>query len=650
MSDPVSSSQIENSVLEAGSQLAGSSRGVDQARVDRGTSLQRRAVEEARFKFALLIALVLLALVPFLTKAVHMDDPLFIYSAQQILRHPTDFYGFDVNWYGFDQAMHHVNQNPPLAAYYLALVGYVAGFDEWALHAGFLLPAIGVVLGTYFLAWHLCGRPTLAAALTFVLPVTLLSSTTLMCDTLLLCCWCWAMACWVDAERREKPWKFVAAGLCIAGAVLTKYYGICLVPLLAAYGVACRTRLGARSVAAPSRGWGFTSAQIVGLLIPCLVLLGFELWTWRLYGHGLVSDALGYAGAARQYTHVVWYRQLAFGLTFLGGCALPVLLLAAHAWGRWGAAATLLAFGLAAGVISAQGSYLGYSPSDERGWQWLMPLEAAAFLVGGIYIAILGAIDFHRRRDAESLLLLMWVVGTFVFATFMNWTLTSRTILPLAPAVAIWGVRAADRPLRASRLAANRLVFAAIVLLSLTLSLAVAAADASWANAARQAARLIPEFLFSRDAIDPARLWFQGHWGFQYYMEQQGSRPMDFARSRLLPDEFVVIPNFQANITPLPPAAADAEQPFGFHLLQGVATISPAAGAQFYMSQAGMPFPYAFGPNSPELYYVLHVRAELEYKGRLPGNRPGEAAPDGTKPEVRMGPLGGAQPLDDLAP
>ena len=32
-------------------------------------------------------------------------------------------------------------QNPPLASYYLALVGQVFGWSEIALHAGFLVPA-----------------------------------------------------------------------------------------------------------------------------------------------------------------------------------------------------------------------------------------------------------------------------------------------------------------------------------------------------------------------------------------------------------------------------------------------------------------------------------------------------------------------------
>ena len=42
----------------------------------------------------------LLLLGPFLGKAVHVDDPLFVWAAQQICRHPLDFYGFSVNWYG----------------------------------------------------------------------------------------------------------------------------------------------------------------------------------------------------------------------------------------------------------------------------------------------------------------------------------------------------------------------------------------------------------------------------------------------------------------------------------------------------------------------------------------------------------------------
>jgi len=94
-----------------------------------------------------LIVAALFALVPFLGKPVHLDDPLFVWTAQQIQEHPSDFYGFDVNWYGAPMPMSKVFKNPPLAAYYIAAVASVAGYNEFALHAAFLLPNLALVCG-----------------------------------------------------------------------------------------------------------------------------------------------------------------------------------------------------------------------------------------------------------------------------------------------------------------------------------------------------------------------------------------------------------------------------------------------------------------------------------------------------------------------
>ena len=40
---------------------------------------------------------VVAVLAPFLNKAFHIDDPLFLWMAQQIAHHPGDPYGFAVN-------------------------------------------------------------------------------------------------------------------------------------------------------------------------------------------------------------------------------------------------------------------------------------------------------------------------------------------------------------------------------------------------------------------------------------------------------------------------------------------------------------------------------------------------------------------------
>src|SRR5579864_2858825 len=97
---------------------------------------------------AILAALTVLTLAPFLNKAFCMDDPLFLWSARQIQAHPLDFYGCQVNWYGESSPLYEVSKNPPLVCYYLALVGTLFGWNEIALHAAFLIPAVGAIWGT----------------------------------------------------------------------------------------------------------------------------------------------------------------------------------------------------------------------------------------------------------------------------------------------------------------------------------------------------------------------------------------------------------------------------------------------------------------------------------------------------------------------
>jgi len=74
------------------------------------------------------------ALAPFLNKAFHIDDPLFLWMAEQITRHPLDPYGFTVNWAGPPQPMWVAMQNPPLCSYFIAAVSALFGSNEIALH------------------------------------------------------------------------------------------------------------------------------------------------------------------------------------------------------------------------------------------------------------------------------------------------------------------------------------------------------------------------------------------------------------------------------------------------------------------------------------------------------------------------------------
>jgi len=57
---------------------------------------------------------------PFLNKAIHADDVLFVWTAEWIQKHPADFFGFKVNWWTSAIPMWVANYNPPLISYVLA--------------------------------------------------------------------------------------------------------------------------------------------------------------------------------------------------------------------------------------------------------------------------------------------------------------------------------------------------------------------------------------------------------------------------------------------------------------------------------------------------------------------------------------------------
>ena len=156
-----------------------------------------------------------MCLVPFCGKAFHIDDTLFLWAAQHIVRHPLDPYGFSVVWYWEPMPMANVTKNPPAAAYYMAAVGKVAGFSEPVMHLAFLLPALVVVLGTYRLARGFTGRPLLAAAATLLAPGFLVSSTDVMCDTMMLAAWILAVMLWREGLEGRDAGLLALAGVLV---------------------------------------------------------------------------------------------------------------------------------------------------------------------------------------------------------------------------------------------------------------------------------------------------------------------------------------------------------------------------------------------------------------------------------------------------
>jgi hypothetical protein len=133
-------------------------------------------------------------------------------------------------------------------------------------------------------------------------------------------------------------------------------------------------------------------------------------------------------------------------------------------------------------------------------------------------------------------------------------------------------------------------------------SILVTTADYKVANTAR----LASSYFQNQFQTEPGTVWFEGHWGFQYYMEQWRAKPEDQNERGILSGDLLIIPVNNTNISrTLPVATSRAEQVnFPQFLL---ATMSQETGAGFYSSRWG-PLPWVFARIPPELYLVFRVK------------------------------------------
>jgi 4-amino-4-deoxy-L-arabinose transferase-like glycosyltransferase len=538
----------------------------------------------------ILTAATLACLLPFLGKAFHIDDPLFIWTARHVVSEPFNFYNFNVNWSGREEAMSTAMQNPPLAAYYLALVGVLLGWSEIALHAGFLLPALALVLGTHRLARRFCAHPLAAALATLATPVFLVSSTSVMCDTMMVAFWVWALIFWTEGMAENKPVKLWISALLIAASGLTKYFGFALVPLVAAFSVAERRKL---------------SSWVACILFPLIVLALYEWWTRKLYGRDSLLDGLQFAQQAQSGRGAgsPLYTKVLVELSFIGGSMILLLFSAPFLWSRRllaGGTAALLLLGAA---LVVHKKLAAFDLVQDGHTKWLFVVEFTLFVTTGGGIMLLAISDLWRNRTAESLLLFLWIAGTFVFVLNACWQISGRYLYPMLPAVSILLIRRMEwRNWLHDR---NRLgLFGVPLAMSLAIALTVTWGDFKLANSARKASAYIQK---ETAASPSSSVWFEGHWGFQYYMQNQGAKAFDFRHQPHGSNDVLVLPMKNCNVFYPPPAQFVPWFQFDCEPSKCLITMNDDAGAGFYSDFMG-PMPFGICRVYVGKYFVFRAK------------------------------------------
>jgi len=221
--------------------------------------------------------------------------------------------------------------------------------------------------------------------------------------------------------------------------------------------------------------------------------------------------------------------------------------------------------------------------------------------MAGLGMASTALYLFHsatRQVRPLGFMAFAWIVGTLVFVAFVNHLVNVRTLLPLAPVFAILAAQGLTSSIQ-QRWAWG---FAAT---GGSLALLIGAADAGRPNYAREVVQeAVAE---ARSAMDETnQVYFVGHWGMQYYLEELGAKPIDLENTKLRRGDFVLLPENNTNLVRFPGAIIGESREWSRAAFPFVTTMHKEAMAGFHADVWGS-LPYAFGPAPLERYALVRI-------------------------------------------
>jgi len=439
---------------------------------------------------ALVLATALL--LPFLGKAFTIDDTVFLLEARHAVGDPLHPTAFDFPWNVKTERISAIVPTGPAMAW-LLVPAVQSSHPEILAHLvqlGMLWIAIVATVG---LALRLAVPPAWAAGaglLLGVAPAVLGMAGTAMPDVP-------AMALGVAglqqlvAWRDDRRWRQgVAAAVLLGLAPLARTHLVLLV------GVGALLLVG--DVLQP-REWrrGPWTRWVPVLAAPAIT----AALTFLTRDPSPRSASIAGAAVGLSSTEKLIPNVLAFAVHW--SLALPFALpWAAVRWRTVLVRPAVLAGATAGAAVLLRVAHSGDTP-------WLLAP------VAGLSAAALAdvLVDSLRRRDGAQFTLGLWLLLALPAVVYVH--LPAKYLLASAPAAAILvaGAMAASPAL-------GRRVLAVTALASALLGVAVLRADSEFAGLGRDAARTLiaPEVAAGR------RVWYVGHWGFQWYAEEAGAR------------------------------------------------------------------------------------------------------------------------------
>jgi hypothetical protein len=462
---------------------------------------------KSRRDLLLLIAVVLANTLPFVNRAIHLDENTYLAIAHNVFRHfwfPQDFPGL---WFGIPVLNFSGHTHPVGVAWFLALLMKMFhGDQEWKLRLGFIVFPAAFAMATYFLARRFTQRPLLASLLTVVTPAVLVFSPTLMPDLPMATFWLWAVVAFCAGLDEDRASLRGVAGLLLVMATLVSYQALFMCAVLMLYA----WRRG-------ERRW----STYLSLFMPVIFLALYWYAGYRHYGFFAAERTTRYLSASNIFG-LDYFRQKLLGmLTTLG--ATTVFGLAAL-WIWWKSKGwKIVMFG-----CLLVGASVFLVPRDYR---WFEKMEymfyaasglALVWITAGFLVHSIRANDGSKRGVSSDLFLLSsWFWGVVLYTIFLCEFSATRYIAALAPPVVILFVRETEKCFEQKRLLPRRFLRFA-VLATWIVALLTAYADYQFVGAYRDFSRWVSQ----KYSLAGGSLWVGTEAGLRYYMEREGARTL----------------------------------------------------------------------------------------------------------------------------
>lgn len=474
-------------------------------------------------------------------KPVTVDDTAYLTYARQIATHPLDPYGFTFFWYTFPENAFEI-LIPPVLPYWLALGIKLLG-EHPALLKLWMYPFL------FLFAWSVREllRRFAKGSQDQMLPLIVLSpailpTVNLMLDVPAIALGLAALVAFIRATVRSS-WLFALVSGLIAGlAMQTKYTALLIPPAIALFGLTHRKCAGIKlgTISVFTAGIAFSLWEI---------LMAAKYGRSHFLFHASTQQPSSEAGLNPIEAFIEDKKYLVAPLAgYLGCLGIGAGLLAASALGLSRRALKIVACFWACGffwiaLTPAHWSTISVQSSPDATTFVLLFWQSTGSLILFSLMATACLLTFRIRKtlkirgNADSLFLAGWLIlelaGYFVLTPFG----AARRVIGLAT---IGGLLAARAVSRFGRIGPNRGPSSWTSVFAVAVGFLMAAIDTFDAYPEKICAE---RAVAMAEAVNPsAKVWFAGHWGFQYYCTRAGANQIVPGESILAPGDVLILP------------------------------------------------------------------------------------------------------------